>query len=295
MATSLICREISQRGYLWVQGAGGNVSRKNEDKLWIKPSGLRLDEIRTDQDLALVDLLKIKDGLHSLSLVPHEESYSKLLVSCLLAGRRPSMETGLHAILPCRYVAHFHSLVSMLMFVEHHKSPERFLSWYRNSWESRFGQIAILPLVMPGLHLSLQMFGRQESRFILLQNHGVIIQDDDEIDLLGFGQMEIDFCEQFGYLKALPLLAGEHEPELKSAIRFLFPDFAIVFDELFPFLLKKDQVYECSIDAPLSLKEVWQAHCFLEQVAPSLSEIPSSFVQELVELPTEKFRMAKER
>lgn len=294
MSTTRNCSEISQRGYLWTQGAGGNVSSKTEDFLWIKPSGLRLDEIKTDSDLVKVDLPMVREGLRKLSLFPDEKKYSELLVQSVVgAGRRPSMETGFHAVLKMREVAHFHSLVSVLLFHELSKNPSVVKSWYQKRWAPYFGEMCVLPLVMPGLHLSLQLFDRAQEKFVLLQNHGVILQSDDLIDFHLFEEMEKDFCNSMAYSDALQLLNRENEPKESAEIRFLFPDFAIVFDDLFPFLKVADKGYKINPEAPLSLKEIWMANCFLQELKPELEEIPNSFVEELVDLPTEKYRRKK--
>ncbi len=289
-----ICSDIAKRGYLWVQGAGGNVSVKKGNQLWIKPSGFRLDEIFSESDLACVDLEKIKSGLRELKTNPIEETYAELLIkSQILSAHRPSMETGFHALLPELYVAHFHSLVSVLMVQEFRKNEAAFLHWYDSYWKSYMGELVILPLVMPGLLLSLQLDGTQPRQVILLENHGVILQGSTEIDLKQFSKMEKDFCLQLDYKKALPFLEQTAEPNLLAPLRFYFPDFAIVFDKLFPHLEEVGGEYRPKTTMNTSYLEIWRAHCFLVEVSRNLPELPQDFVDQLVTLPTEKYRREK--
>ncbi|WJV54604.1 class II aldolase/adducin family protein [Prodigiosinella aquatilis] len=87
---------------LLVQGAGGNISWKELDSLYVKSSGTWLmDAMRRDiyvqMDLTAVRAL-IADG---------GEDYSSA-VRFAAEGSRPSIETALHALLPQRVVLHLH-------------------------------------------------------------------------------------------------------------------------------------------------------------------------------------------
>lgn len=288
-----LCSSIASRGYLWVQGAGGNVSEKRGGELWIKPSGFRLDEIQTQKDLACVDLEKIRKGLQLVG--ENESEYSALLVrSQILQSHRPSMETGFHAVLAERLVAHFHSLISVLIVQEYNENPAAVRSWYKSYWQNYLGSLRVLPLKMPGLQLSLQLQGSIQDQVILLENHGVILQHSSNIELDQFFEMEKDFCLQFNYPEAIEIIEGRVELPEAAPIRFLFPDFAIVFDKLFPWLEQTPQGFRPKPGISESLGEIWQAHCFLSEVGRSLRELPKSFIDQLVHLPTEKFRMMKD-
>lgn len=286
-----LAQNISQKGYLWTQGAGGNVSEKQGDHLWVKASGFRLDQIGPEKGLSVVNLPKIRSGLESLVHTPDEKTYSELLRSCVVQGEtRPSMETGLHAELPGRYVAHFHSVISVLMASQHQQNAQKFTKWYRENWEKQLGTFVVLPLVMPGLQLAKQFREHRSASVLFLESHGVVVQSNETIDLKLFSQFEINFCESFGFRPILDFYYRMKEPDLKAPIRFLYPDFAIVFDQLFPFLQKEGDLFFPLDDLSLSLLEIWQAHCFLNQFGSELQELPKPFVDALVDLPTEQFR-----
>lgn len=286
-----LAQNISQKGYLWTQAAGGNVSEKQGDQLWVKASGYRLDQLGPEKGLSVVSLSKVRMGLESLVQNPNETSYSELLKSCVVQGEpRPSMETGLHAELPGKYVAHFHSVISVLMASQYQQNSVKFTKWFHETWEKQLGSFVVLPLVMPGLQLSNQFREHRSASMLFLASHGVVLQSDDPIDLKLFSQFEVSFCENFGLRPILDFYYRMKEPDLKAPIRFLYPDFAIVFDQLFPFLQKQDDQFFPREDLSLSLLEIWQAHCFLNQFGSSLPELPKDFVEALVDLPTEQFR-----
>ena len=51
-----LCNLIGKRIPVWNQGAGGNISLKENGELWIKASGSRLHEVTTSSGVARVDL-----------------------------------------------------------------------------------------------------------------------------------------------------------------------------------------------------------------------------------------------
>jgi rhamnose utilization protein RhaD (predicted bifunctional aldolase and dehydrogenase) len=88
---------------LLVQGAGGNVSWKDGDTLWVKASGTWLAEANEKDIFVPVDLLHLRTAIENddFSITP------KLHGEFIL---RPSIETLLHALMPHRVVVHLHPI-----------------------------------------------------------------------------------------------------------------------------------------------------------------------------------------
>ena len=88
---------------LLVQGAGGNVSWKNGDTLWVKASGTWLAEAAEKNIFVPVDLQHLRTAIKSgnFSVTPQLQGASVL---------RPSIETLLHALMPHRVVVHLHAI-----------------------------------------------------------------------------------------------------------------------------------------------------------------------------------------
>ena len=88
---------------LLVQGAGGNVSWKDEGTLWVKASGTWLVEA-TEKDIFVpVDLNDLQTAIKKgdFAVTPKVKGESLL---------RPSIETLLHALMTHRVVVHLHAI-----------------------------------------------------------------------------------------------------------------------------------------------------------------------------------------
>ena len=88
---------------LLVQGAGGNVSWKDGDTLWVKASGTWLADAEAQDIFVPVDLLPLRQALAGgdFSATPAVLGASAL---------KPSIETLLHALMPQRIVVHLHAI-----------------------------------------------------------------------------------------------------------------------------------------------------------------------------------------
>lgn len=86
---------------LLVQGAGGNVSWKDDDLLWVKASGMWLAEAKTKSIFVPIKLPHLRNAIsrNDFSVEPQ--------IVCN-SGSRPSIETLLHALMPHRVVVHLH-------------------------------------------------------------------------------------------------------------------------------------------------------------------------------------------
>lgn len=88
-----------------VQGAGGNLSGKDGDTVWVKASGTRLGEaaerpvfVGVDATRAAAEVLHVEDLRHVVTQLADERA------------SRPSIETALHVLLPQTFVFHVHSV-----------------------------------------------------------------------------------------------------------------------------------------------------------------------------------------
>jgi rhamnose utilization protein RhaD (predicted bifunctional aldolase and dehydrogenase) len=153
--------------------------------MWIKASGMALDTI-TPEGFVGMDLNALHKMVRKQYPVdpPLREHLAKeLLLGCRMAGeerKRPSVETGMHALLPHRIVFHTHpTLVNGITCAREGKD-----------WVERlFGdEILWVPVVNPGIVLSqylddrLQEYARKHSNpypvAIFLQNHGLLVYGD---------------------------------------------------------------------------------------------------------------------
>src|SRR5690348_5482698 len=96
------CARIG-RDPLLVQGAGGNVSWKDGDTLWVKASGTWLAEATQKDIFVPVDLRQLRTATArgDFSVVP---------VPIRATILRPSIETLLHSLMSHRIVVHLHAV-----------------------------------------------------------------------------------------------------------------------------------------------------------------------------------------
>jgi len=158
------CAEIG-RDPLLVQGAGGNVSWKTHDTLWIKASGTWLSDALNQDIFVPVDLLHLQNAIdqQDYSAVPKVGESVKL---------RPSIETMLHALMPNKVVVHLHAveILAHLVCEDAVDVLQRQLPKQIN-W-------AIVPYYKPGAQLARAVHQSvstcPDADVIFLQNHGVV-------------------------------------------------------------------------------------------------------------------------
>lgn len=158
-----------------VQGAGGNVSWKDGDTLWIKASGTWLAQAAEKGIFVPVDLAMLRDAIagDDFAVVPTVRGSSML---------RPSIETLLHALMPQRVVLHLHAVEVLAHLV-------------RASWQADFAALldrsvewTAVPYKKPGADLAaavrLALCDTVDAKVVFLQSHGVVIGGND-IDEIG--------------------------------------------------------------------------------------------------------------
>jgi len=155
---------------LLVQGAGGNVSWKDGDTLWVKASGTWLAEAAEKDIFVPVDLPHLRRALASgdFSVKPRIIEESPL---------KPSIETLLHALMRHRVVVHLHAIEVLAHLVRA---------------DSEIGSLSDLDASIycvtvdyhkPGVELAEAvnsvLANSSNANVIFLKNHGVIVGGED--------------------------------------------------------------------------------------------------------------------
>ncbi|MGY1735187.1 class II aldolase/adducin family protein [Geodermatophilus sp. SYSU D00684] len=151
-----------------VQGAGGNLSGKDGDLVWVKASGTKLAEalerpifVGVDGPRARVDVLQVEDLRHVVVELADERA------------SRPSIETALHVLLPHRFVFHVHSVGAVAAAAQ--RQPDAVLDRLRE-----VAPVGWVPYAKPGIALARAVLAAQEAAgpteetVFLLGNHGLL-------------------------------------------------------------------------------------------------------------------------
>jgi rhamnose utilization protein RhaD (predicted bifunctional aldolase and dehydrogenase) len=187
------CAKIGVDSML-VQGAGGNVSWKDRDTLWVKASGTWLADAKVKDIFVPVDLSdlheKIKAG--NFAVVPNVKSDSKF---------RPSIETLLHALMPHRVVVHVHAIEALVYLVRENVASEiREKLSLLNLW-------ALVNYQKPGEALAEAVANTlvksPDVEILLLQNHGIVIGGDN------VAEVEAKLSQLLSKLKAQYIDVGD--------------------------------------------------------------------------------------
>ncbi len=175
----------------YVLAGGGNTSYKNEEKIWIKASGISLATI---DESGFVCLSREKLGViskkeYSGDPLLRENEVKADLYEAIISPKelRPSVETSLHDLIGYRFVVHTHpTKVNGVMCSQQAEAV----------CKSLFGQTALfVPYTDPGYILfkkvgegirEFKEIRGHEPQIIFLENHGVFVAADttDEINFI---------------------------------------------------------------------------------------------------------------
>lgn len=151
---------------LLVQGAGGNVSWKENDVLWIKASGTWLADA-ADKDI----FVPVK--LQHLTRALQGKDYCVIPQTVDVSPMKPSIETLLHALMPHSIVVHLHAVEVLAHLVR----MDFKLSNYP-ALDASLNARAV-EYFKPGADLAEaiaeQLDPALDTRVIFLKNHGVIL------------------------------------------------------------------------------------------------------------------------
>lgn len=151
-----------------VQGAGGNISLKQDNDFWIKASGTWLADARKSSIFVQLGLNEVLDAYNT---------GSNDFTDCIINnnGLRPSIETSLHAIMPQKIVVHVHSINSLSWVVR--KAGKKLVTERLKglSW-------AWVDYIRPGLPLSQLVQSIQKGKpkidILMMANHGLVVAAD---------------------------------------------------------------------------------------------------------------------
>ena len=159
---------------LLVQGAGGNVSWKDGEVLWVKASGTWLAQAKKNEIFISVDLAHLRVEIAKKNFA----SPSTLVGESSL---RPSIETMLHALMPHKIVVHLHAVEVLAHLVR--ENPEKEI-------EKLIGDSlkwAFVDYFKPGAELAeavaQTLFRHPDADILFLQNHGVVIGGESVADI----------------------------------------------------------------------------------------------------------------
>ena len=160
-----------------VQGAGGNVSWKDDEVLWVKASGTWLKDALAKDIFVPIELLHLRKEIakKNFQVIP------KVIGNSIL---RPSIETLLHALMPQKVVVHLHA-IEILAHLVRTNPVARLDKLIGNNikW-------SIVDYFKPGAELAEAVAKNLSQNFdvdvIFLRNHGVVIGGESigDIDII---------------------------------------------------------------------------------------------------------------
>lgn len=160
-----------------VQGGGGNTSVKlNSKEMLVKASGHTLMDVKQKKAYCSMNLAPLIDFLNMCSDISDDEFSKKIRSFSKEKSKfRPSMESGLHALIPYTYVIHSHSIFANIL----NCSMEG-----KKISKSLFPELLWLDYLNPGKELTLSLRDHLKTlkikpQIIFLQNHGLITCSDD--------------------------------------------------------------------------------------------------------------------
>lgn len=221
----------------YTQGAGGNVSIKNENTLLIKASGKWLADANKENIFTKVDLSSAIEAVDKKMI-----SGIKAINTSLL---KPSIETCVHAILPWKYIVHIHHLNAIVHLIL--EDSDKLIKQKLAKFPYKYG---IIRYVKPGEKLATEIKAHLKNnpgnQILLLQNHGVFFCSDCILEL----KDQIKSLDKFLSLDSTQKeridvnskIDFEHIKSLEKDGYFLFPSKlvqSIVRESRAPSFLKK--------------------------------------------------------
>ena len=151
------------------QGAGGNISVKQDNLLWIKASGVKLSSVSKKSGYACCKI----DSLLELFTNANEDLQSALAYP---ESESPSMETFFH-LLPYSHIVHIHPTF-FCKYLCSKESSSIFTT-------THFPSSLYIPYTKPGYPLAKKIFDTYTNeRLLLLENHGIILLGNSVQDVV---------------------------------------------------------------------------------------------------------------
>ncbi|QKM64033.1 hypothetical protein DCO17_01580 [Polynucleobacter tropicus] len=174
---SQMCANLGQDRLL-VQGAGGNVSWKEGEILWIKASGTWLANATKEDIFVPVDLKHLQNALSQKNFTIKPQVIATKIDNKL----QPSIETVLHGLMPQKIVVHLHAINPL----SHLVSRDCRISIAKICEQASINGVLVGyhkpgPDLAQAIYQSLQEF--PDASVIFLKNHGIVVgaQTTEEI------------------------------------------------------------------------------------------------------------------
>ena len=188
-----------------VQAAGGNTSIKSKNSMLIKASGTWLINSLKEDIFVELDLSSIKNKIK----ISKDDNFMEDIISS--NNLRPSTETSFHGLINFKYVLHVHSTATIAnsIFLESEKLLKKKLD----------NNIVYVPYVRPGFPLTMIMKNliKEDSRVIILENHGLIVAGDNLNDTY---QLLLETHNK------LDKIINKYENEIKTHNFFNIPEYS---------------------------------------------------------------------
>lgn len=223
MSLTTICELSHEYGAKaeYVLAGGGNTSFKDEQYLYVKPSGVKLASIE-EEEFVKMERVILRECFTWNTFVSKEEreaKVKKLMAYAVTYGSsgRPSVEAPLHELMPFSYVVHLHpaKVNGMTCALNGKEACTRM-----------FPDALWVDYVDPGLTLAMEVYRMNAdyvSRFghapkvIFLQNHGVFVGGDTDEEIRRTYEEIMNKLDSFYAEKNVspeqPRLTGEEEAE----------------------------------------------------------------------------------
>ena len=173
----------------WVIGGGGNTSIKDDRWMWVKASGSALATIEASQFVKM-DRSRLDAIWEAEYPADREEREARAKKDLFAAraggeeGKRPSVEALMHALFPSRIVYHTHPTIVNAITCALYGEYEA---------QRIFGDDLLwIPMINPGYVLARRIYDDRrtyleehgkEPRFVLLQNHGLVVHGETPEDI----------------------------------------------------------------------------------------------------------------
>lgn len=165
-----ICYQLGS-SIFFTQGAGGNVSVKEDNKLIIKASGKWLSDVYDENIYTEVDLNKITSNVL-------KRNFNFKINTLKKNQLKPSIETVVHGTIPKKYIIHIHHINSIVHLIN--KNCKTILESKLTTYNYNY---SIIDYAKPGKKLA-ELINNQilkdvNTEVFLLKNHGVFFCSDN--------------------------------------------------------------------------------------------------------------------
>ena len=209
---------------IYVQGAGGNCSIKEDGILFVKASGYLMKDIALQKGIVQLPYKKLITYFSKKHIYTkeNEKHFLQLIDNSLISQKdcKPSMETGFHAVIPSKYIFHLHSVYANI-FTCMKDGDKQLQKLFPNE------SFIFLPYINPGYELALRLYKTNNiPQIIFLQNHGMIIHANSLTSCLKKIEKVHQTIEE--YLKKKNVfIRFQINTSINRFNKYIFPDSAV--------------------------------------------------------------------